>query len=119
MAPPWRPALLISFRRPFVMLLAAFLCIGLAKGISNALTVYYATYILEAPEVVARARLGAASVDGPAFSPTPSAVPARPSRRGGPADAAALDAAALLTTRVCPVSGEVADKTNLPRLRAQ
>jgi len=30
----------------------------------------------------------------------------------------ALDAAALLTTRVCPVSGDVADKTNLPRLRA-
>jgi hypothetical protein len=30
--------------------------------------------------------------------------------------AAALDAAALLTTRVvCPVSGDVADKTSLPR----
>jgi hypothetical protein len=39
---------------------------------------------------------------------------ASPSRRGGePADfAAALDAAALLTSRVgCPVSGDVADKT--------
>ncbi len=37
---------------------------------------------------------------------------ARPSRRGGPVDvAAALDAAAILTSRVCPVSGDVADKT--------
>src|SRR5262244_3926998 len=44
---------------------------------------------------------------------------ARPSRRGAaPVDvAAALDTAALLTTRaVCPVSGDVADKTNLPNL---
>jgi len=32
---------------------------------------------------------------------------------------AALDAAAVLTSRVgCPVSGVVADKTILPRLRA-
>jgi hypothetical protein len=38
---------------------------------------------------------------------------ARPSRRGGePVDVAALDAAALLTSRVGrPVSGGVADKT--------
>jgi len=46
---------------------------------------------------------------------------ARPSRRGGePVDVpAALDAAAVLTSRVgCPVSGVVADKTILPRLRA-
>jgi hypothetical protein len=38
---------------------------------------------------------------------------ARPSRRGGPAEVlAALDAAAILTSRVArPVSGDVADKT--------
>ena len=43
---------------------------------------------------------------------------ARPSRRGGePADVAAPDAAAVLTSRVgCPVSGGVADKTILPSL---
>ena len=46
---------------------------------------------------------------------------ARPSRRGGePVDVpAALDAAAVLTSRAGrPVSGVVADKTILPRLRA-
>jgi hypothetical protein len=44
---------------------------------------------------------------------------ARPRRRGGePADAVALDAAALLTTRRLPASGDVADKTILPSLKA-
>lgn len=46
------PRALLTFRRPFLMIIGAFISIGLAKGIGNALTVYYATYILEAPEVV-------------------------------------------------------------------
>jgi GPH family glycoside/pentoside/hexuronide:cation symporter len=49
---PFSPRQLLTFGRPFQMILAAFICIGLAKGVSNALTVYFATFVLKAPEVV-------------------------------------------------------------------
>jgi Na+/melibiose symporter-like transporter len=49
---PFRVADLLTFRAPFLRILAAFLFFGLGKGIANAMTVYYATYVLRAPEVV-------------------------------------------------------------------
>jgi Na+/melibiose symporter-like transporter len=39
-------------QRPFLMILYAFIAIGLGKGISNALTIYFASFVLEAPKVV-------------------------------------------------------------------
>jgi Na+/melibiose symporter-like transporter len=42
---------MLTFGRPFNMILLAFIFIGLGKGIGNALTVYFATYVLEQPEV--------------------------------------------------------------------
>ncbi|WDI31837.1 MFS transporter [Hyphococcus flavus] len=41
-----------EFTRPFVLVLISYVCMGLAKGIQNAMTVYYATYVLKQPEVV-------------------------------------------------------------------
>jgi glycoside/pentoside/hexuronide:cation symporter, GPH family len=41
-----------KLQRPFLMILYAFIAIGLGKGISNALTIYFATFVLEAPKVV-------------------------------------------------------------------
>lgn len=43
---------MLTFGRPFNMILLAFVFIGLGKGIGNALTVYFATYVLKQPEVV-------------------------------------------------------------------
>ncbi len=41
-----------EFTKPFILLLTSYVCMGLAKGIQNAMTVYYATYVLKQPEVV-------------------------------------------------------------------
>jgi len=49
---PFRLSDLLTFRKPFVLILVAFLFFGLGKGVANAMTVYYANYVLQAPEVV-------------------------------------------------------------------
>ncbi|WP_375204086.1 MFS transporter [Hyphococcus sp.] len=41
-----------NFTGPFILVLVSYICMGLAKGVQNAMTVYYATYVLKQPEVV-------------------------------------------------------------------
>jgi Na+/melibiose symporter-like transporter len=48
----FRLADLTTFRAPFLRILAAFLFFGFGKGVANSMTVYYATFVLRAPEVV-------------------------------------------------------------------
>jgi glycoside/pentoside/hexuronide:cation symporter, GPH family len=43
---------LMTFRAPFLRILIAFLFFGFGKGVANAMTVYYANFVLRAPEVV-------------------------------------------------------------------